>query len=122
MAQQNGFGREAARPALGALFRQRQPREFMRAWESLPFRDDAAVDMLWHVMGPGLNAVEDEETLTQLQGAIRRPQAFVDLERLAPRLARTFGSAHVRGVIQRELEQADKPRERKELQKLLQQY
>jgi len=123
MAEEQGCaGEAAAAAALGPLFRERQEAGFLRAWQALAHRDEAAADMLWHLLGPRLEMITDQATLMELQGAIRRPLAFVDLGRLGPPLAAAFGSAHVRSVIERELERAEKPLDRRGLQKLLQLY
>jgi len=121
LAEGRGLAPDAARPALGPLFRQRRAREFIDAWRALPTRTDPDADMLWHLLGPQLNAIDDD-ALMQLQAAIRRPLAFVDLRQLAGPLARSFGSAHVQALVERELQSAQWPMERRELQKLLFQY
>ncbi|MCH8314719.1 MAG: hypothetical protein IIA64_01990 [Planctomycetes bacterium] len=122
LAQQRGFTTSAARPALGPLFRERQKAQFLQAWQELPFRDDLSMDMLWHLIAPSLGRSTSDQTLILLQAAVRRRQTHVDLERLAPHLIAAFGSAHFRGVIQREIEKAPNNRARTKLQALLHKY
>jgi hypothetical protein len=122
LAQQRGFTTSAARAALGPLFREQQRAQFLEAWQELPFRDDLSVDMLWHLIAPSLGRSTSDQTLILLQAAVRRHQTHVDLERLAPHLIGAFGSAHLRGVIQREIEKAPNDRARTKLQALLHKY
>ena len=119
LAEERGLAAETARSALGPLFRQGQRETFLRAWRAAPAHDDRDLDMLWHIMGAHLRRLEDEQTLQLLESAIRPPNVDVDLRRLAPPLARVFGHAHVRDLVQRHLEEADDNRVRAELNKLL---
>ena len=122
LAKQRGFANSAAPAALGPLFRQKNTDEFLNAWQELPYRDDLSVDMLWHLLAPRLGRTTSDETLILLQSAIRPYQSHVDLERLAPHLVSAFGSAHVKRVIQREVEKAPNQRIRTKLQVLLRRY
>jgi hypothetical protein len=124
-ADQSGHGVQAARQALGPLFRARNVEEFMKAWDQLPGRDDAAKDMLWHLHMPRLlpqAPALDDDTLLQLQSAIRQPMPWVDIDRLAPQLARAFGAAHVRDVIEREFAKLTTAGQRQEMAKLLEKF
>ena len=123
LAKQRGFANAAAAAAaLGPLFRQKNTDEFLNAWQELPYRDDLSVDMLWHLLAPTLSRTTSDETLILLQSAIRPYQSHIDLERLAPHLVSAFGSAHVKRVIQREVETALNPNIRTKLQALLRRY
>jgi hypothetical protein len=119
LAEERGQQDPAAGPALGPLFRARRVDEFRRAWQALPHRERQTTDMLWHLMSPRLGMTTDEDTLLVLQSAIRPAQSHADLSRLAPHLTATFGLAHTRGVIQRELAKSPSPGIRKKLQRLL---
>lgn len=112
--------RLASRAALGPLFRARDADGFMRAWLLLPHRDDLATDMLWHLFSPRLSML-DEDSLLQMQAAIRRPAAHVDIRRLAPHLARRISSQHVRSLIERELDRSE-GRDQNQLQRILRDY
>jgi hypothetical protein len=122
LAERQGCTPETARAALGPLFRLRDDTAFMRAWSLVRTPDAEARDMLWHLMGPKLHDVEDHDLLMQLQSAIRRPQAWVDVGTLSPHLARVFGGAYARGFIERELKRTQAEGARKRLQALLQRY
>ena len=122
LAKQRGFAGAAAPAALGPLFRQNDTDEFLKAWRELPYRDELSVDMLWHMLGPTLGRATSDETLILLQSAIRPYQSHIDLERLAPHLVSAFGSAHVKRVIQRELDSAPNENIRKKLQALSRRY
>lgn len=121
-AEKGGFAAEAARPALGPLFRQGERAAFLRAWRAAPAHDERDRDLLWHIMGAELRLLEDEQTLQLLESAIRPPNVDVDLRRLAPPLAGVFGNAHVHDLVQRHLEVAEDNRVRTELNKLLEEY
>ncbi len=122
LAKQLGFANSAAPAALGPLFRQKDIDEFLTAWQEVPVRDEMNADMLWHLIGPTLGRTTSPETLILLQSAIRPYQSHIDLERLAPHLVSAFGSAHVKRVIQRELENAPNKNVRTKLQTLLRRY
>lgn len=112
----------AARAALGPLFRARDVEGFFEAWSHLRSRDDEALDMLWHLMSPRLASIRESERLLQMQSAIRSDAPHVDIRRLAPHLATALGTAHVKGLIQRELDRTTDNGQRRELQRLLQNY
>jgi hypothetical protein len=95
---------------------------FLRAWRDCPQRDGHMTDMLWHLMEPRLRGRAGEDVLMQLQSALRRPNVHVDLERLAPHLARAFGREHVHTLLERELDTATTDKERKNIQRLLKKY
>lgn len=120
-AAHKGSG-QAARAALGALFRLRSAEEFMEAWMRLPARDPLAEDMLWHLLGPRLGGVIEPDWLIQLQSAVRQPAPQVDLARLAPALERSFGRIHAQEVIQREMARTRDDAARRTLNELLRQY
>lgn len=121
LAQQRGHEPAVARLALDAAFRAGDRAMFMAAWNHLPHRDHLALDMLWHLHGPVLAGMNEEELLI-MQSAIRPDGPHADLARLAPYLARRFGSAHVQSVIDRESERAARPWMRNELNKIRAQY
>ena len=122
LAKQRGFANSAAPAALGPLFRQKDIDEFLTAWQERPVRDETSADMLWHLIGPTLGGGTPEQTLILLQSAIRPYQSHIDLERLAPHLVSAFGSAHVKRVIQGEVESVPNKNVRTKLQALLRRY
>jgi hypothetical protein len=111
----------AARPALGPLFRSKDGAALVQAWTELPERDAIAVDMLWHAFTPRLSASLDEDTLLALSSNIRRP-ADVDLARIAGQLASRLGEAHLRGVAQREMDEADGPEARQRIAEIMEKH
>jgi hypothetical protein len=125
LAEQRGQGGVAAKAALGPLFRSRDVDGFLSAWEKLPTRDAQELDMLWHLLlprlGPG-TAGADQNLLIQLQSAIRQPTPEIDLERLVPHLARVFGQAHARGVIEREIARATSAHSKQALMEMLKRF
>jgi hypothetical protein len=124
LAKKHGRTRDVAPFALQPLFRARDVGGFVEAWSALPedLRSDRGRDMLWHLMDTRLAAIDDEATISILQAAIRRPQAHVDLERLAPALARVYGRPQVKALIRRELQTVKNAGERKALEKLAERY
>ncbi|MHC4992832.1 MAG: hypothetical protein ACYTGC_17815, partial [Planctomycetota bacterium] len=122
LARQRDLEGVCAAPALGPLFRTKQVEEFLAAWRVERQHDERVEDMLWHLMWARLGRDTDERTLLELLGAMRRPKVYVDLGRLAPQLRRVFGQAYVRGVIQREIEQAPTNVVRERLRELLERY
>jgi hypothetical protein len=121
LAQQRGHEPAVAHLAMEAAFRAGDRAMFMDAWNHLPHRDHAALDMLWHLNGPVLAGMDDEQLLI-MQSAIRPDGPYADLARLAPYLSRRFGAAHVRSVIDRESERVTRPWMRNELDKIRRQY
>jgi hypothetical protein len=125
LADEHHAGAAASRAVLDLLFQRRDAERFMRAWGQLPHRDSAAVDMLWHLLGPRLasgGSGMDPDWLLQLQSAIRHPMPWVDLERLGPALSRAFGKPHVQDVIQRESDKLTNVANRPRLEELMRQY
>ncbi len=122
MAQRQGQAEAAAPAALGPLFRARANDEFVRAWSESTTRDESLQTMLWHLMTPRLGSVSDEDTLLQLQAAVRSSMPEVDARRLAPHLARRLGAQHVRGWLQRLLDQTDNDRTRRTIERTLRDY
>jgi hypothetical protein len=118
VADDRGHGAEAAPAALGPLFRLRRTDAFVRAWQQTGQRDRLAADMLWHLLTPRLAAAGEQELLL-LESAIRPSLPEADLQRLAPHLTATFGAAHTRKAIQREIDRTQRPGTRKKLQQLL---
>lgn len=119
VAKQRSATSAVARIALGALFRAGDVSRFMEAWDQLPARDDAAVDMLWHLLLPRLGGAAKEDWLYQLQANIRQPWPHVDLKRLSPHLSKAFGRVHVQGLIQRELDKTENEHARQKLSEML---
>jgi hypothetical protein len=122
LAAEKGFAAEAARAALGPLFRQNQRKAFLRAWRAAPIHDDRDRDMLWHIMGPYLRVLRNKETAELLASNLRPPNVAVDLERLAPRLATLLGDEYVFKLILQHLEQTQNPLARAELLGLRDKY
>ena len=118
LAEQRGLARAAAPGAIGPLFRVGLANETFRAAAALPDPHANDLDMLWHMMTPRLRTA-DEQTLLFLERNIRSCQRHADLERLAPHLLATFGVAHTRAAIQREIDRTTNPRSRKLLRKLM---
>lgn len=114
----------ASRAALDPLFRLREVDEFLRAWSHLPVRDERASTMLWHLLTPRLAGgnIVDRDTVIQLQSTIRQPFPQFDLRRLAPALMRIRDQAHVREVINREMEKTNSAEARRALAELMDQY
>jgi hypothetical protein len=77
--------------------------------------------MLWHLMVPrlGSNTEAEKAIALQLQATVREPHSEFDLGVLAPHLARLFGMAHARGVIERHMERAADNGSRRQLRALL---
>jgi len=118
-AEAAGRGDAAARAALPALFRMRDTRQFMKAWDQLRGRDAACLDMLWHLMWPRAAGVRaDKDLLLQLQSAIRQPIPLFDLRRLGPALKAAFDQGHARSVIEREAGKTELHHVREELRRM----
>jgi len=117
-ARQAGHAALAADHALGALFRLQRRDEFMHAWDVMGTRTDHDIDMLWSMWTSHLAGANDD-TLLQLQSAVRLGQPEVDLERLLPHLERAFGKAHAARVVDREIEKSTNDRTRKKLRDLI---
>jgi len=116
-----GKGGVAARAALPALFRMRDTKKFMQAWDQLRGRDAVCLDMLWHLMWPRAAGVRaDKDLLLQMQSAIRQPIPIYDLRRLAPALRIAFDEGHAREVIEREAGRTQLPHVREELRRMAQ--
>ncbi|MDY7108187.1 MAG: hypothetical protein SYC29_06075 [Planctomycetota bacterium] len=122
VAEDRGFAAEAARPALGPLFRQNERTAFLRAFRAAPAHDARDRDMLWHLMGARLRVLRDEDTARLLASTIRPPNVAIDLRRLAPRLASMFGDAYVLDLIEHHLQQVEEPLVRAELLSLRAKY
>ena len=118
-AEQRGLASDAARPALGALFRGGDEEAFMRAWHELPALDPAAKDMLWHLHLPRLGLRTTKDTLVELHEAVREPMPHVDLRRLAPHLTRAFGETYTHRALERAIQSTTNKRARAELEKML---
>ncbi len=122
LAEQHGQAEAAAPAALGPLFRAGQSEEFLSAWKHVTVRDEELQTMLWHLFTPRLGSVRDEDTLLQLQAAVRSSMPEVDARRLAPHLARRLGSEHVRAWLQRLLDETENARARRGLEEALRDY
>jgi len=111
----------AARSALGPLFRSARPVEFVYAYERLPreARDLAAVDMLWQLMTPRLNAVHDPDTIMLLEREVREPFEYEDLEVLVPHIDRVLGDGRGAAAVERRMDREQNPTRRARLQRLL---
>jgi hypothetical protein len=120
-AEENDLTTDAARPALGSLFRVREDQAFIHAFRAAPYQTDLDRDMLWHLLTPRLNSLNDAETLMLLEANVRRPMQHVDLRRLAPHLTRVLGREHTINAVQREIERAKRPQTRRQLEKMLNQ-
>ncbi len=118
LADQLGLADAAAPGAIGPLFRVGLANEMFRAAEAVPDPDAFDLDMLWHMMTPRLRTA-DQQTLLFLERNIRSCQGHADLERLAPYLTATFGAAHTRAAVGREIDRTSNPRYRKFLRKLM---
>lgn len=123
LAQELGEQHEqdAAAAALRPLFRARDIDSFKSAWLSLEHHDDQQLDMLWHLLVPQLRMLSRNDLLL-LQSAIRPHDPYVDIRRLGPFLANTFGNQHVRDLIQQHIQQPLTDYHRNQLETLLQQY
>ncbi len=119
-AEQRGLASDAARAALGALFRGGDEEAFMRAWHELPALDPAAKDMLWHLHLPRLGLRTTKDTLVELHEAVREPMPHVDLRRLAPHLTRAFGETYTHRALKRAIQSTTNKRARAVLERLLQ--
>jgi hypothetical protein len=118
LAVQRDLAHAAAPASLGPLFRAGLTREFLRAADTMPTRDDIDTDMVWHMFTPRLRGA-DQQMLLLLESSIRPCQSSTDLERLTPHLTAVFGADHARSAVLRELNRTTNPRRRRELQKLL---
>ena len=107
----------SSRAALGPLFRQGEVNDFLDAWQLLPSRDDLASDMIWHMFGPRLGSAH-ADALLQLQSAVRKPLANVDVERLMPYIRSKFGASQAAQMLQREIDTAANDTVRRRLEAL----
>lgn len=111
----------AAHAALGPLFRARNATGFLQAYRLTNRPDERATDMLWHLVGPRLSMLNNDDLLL-MQSAVRRGTPHVDIRRLAPHLASTFGDSYVRELVQQEIDAAEPGRNRNQLQRILRQH
>lgn len=114
----------SARAVLESAFHRGDVEEFLATWDSLSTRsrDRRAMDLLWHLLFGQLASPADprnHEVLQRLELAIRHPSPQIDIERLGPHLAKAFGPAHGRTVIEREIDKAADARTKRALRDLL---
>ena len=112
-------GADAARAALGPLFRLQRREAFIEAWGMLDSPTETEKDMLWHLFGPRIRGIDDEQTLVLLEGAVRGPLVHLDLERLLPAIEAAFGRDHAIELIRRHRASATNEHDREQLEAML---
>jgi len=118
LAKQRGHESTCAGEAIGALFRAHDRAGVVDAFRAGVPRTSHNLDLLWHIAGIQSGAARDKDELLLLQSAVRDDMPDVDLERLAPHLARAFSQEHALSLIERHMNRAGNNHIRKKLRKL----
>ena len=110
LARQNGADASGSTAILGPLFRAKDRKAFLTAWQAASNVTAIDRDMLWHLCGNLMTFETDREIINTLSKNLRRRSRGTDLTRLAPYLERAEGRAIVRELAEAGLK-ADKNQE-----------
>jgi hypothetical protein len=117
-SEKNVNGPLTARAAFGSLYRLADHDGLVAAWHRLSDPSLLEGDMLWALFGPVLGEGTSDEVLSALGQAISPGGVVGRTTRLAPVLARRYGSGAARAAINRALGIATNTRQRRALEAL----
>lgn len=109
---------ETAPLVLGPLFRERSFNEYMKAFAMVKEPSPEAIDMLWHLATPRIEAL-DQDRLMTLRRWVRGPDPSIDLARLLPGVDKAMGRGASDRIVNDELDKSVNPGVQRRLSDLL---